>query len=99
MSEKEFNVQKLAELGCINLKDEQEIESVSRYLSAMLSLIDEVLSVEISDQISPMTHPNHLVCPFRSDQDSSYDLEAEVYRILAPEMDSKGLYQVPKVIE
>ena len=89
------DIQHIAELAKIQVSS-KEGEALSRKLSDILSLVEQMQAVE-TDTIEPLAHSiyqNQKLRPDLAHDDSSRDQ----YQALSPETQD-GFYLVPKVIE
>ena len=95
MSLEKEEVEKIAHLARISLT-ETDIPLYTRHLSDILTLIEQMNSVDTSG-LMPMAHPLDEVARLRPDSVSEVD-QREDFQTIAPQVEA-GLYLVPKVIE
>ena len=88
-------VQRIAKLARIEM-DATQIGSAQDKLNSILSLIDQLQSVDTTG-IEPMSHPMELSTRLREDQVTEHN-QREAFQAVAPQTEA-GLYLVPKVIE
>ena len=88
-------VQRIAKLARIEM-DATQIGSAQDKLNSILSLIDQLQSVDTTG-IEPMSHPMELSTRLRDDQVTEHN-QREAFQAVAPQTVA-GLYLVPKVIE
>ncbi len=88
-------VQRIAKLARIEM-DATQIGSAQDKLNSILSLIDQLQSVDTTG-IKPMSHPMELSTRLRDDQVTEHN-QREAFQAVAPQTEA-GLYLVPKVIE
>ncbi len=88
-------VQRIAKLARIEM-DATQIGSAQDKLNSILSLIDQLQSVDTTG-IEPMSHPMELSTRLRDDQVTEHN-QREAFQAVAPQTEA-GLYLVPKVIE
>ena len=89
------DVEKVAHLSRIAIS-EQDAENYTHDLANILSLVDQMQSVDTS-AIEPMAHPMDATQRLRTDQVCETDQRDHFQRI-APATEN-GLYLVPKVID
>ena len=89
------DVERIAHLARIEISA-AGAESVLRDLTDILSLIEQMRAVDVSD-VEPMSHARDVILRLRDDVVTEHDQHA-LYQSVAPQVDS-GLYLVPKVIE
>jgi aspartyl-tRNA(Asn)/glutamyl-tRNA(Gln) amidotransferase subunit C len=89
------DVQRLARLARIEI-DAGETRDVQAKLDAILSMIDDLLSIDTAG-IEPMAHAQDVMLPLRDDVVTEEDRHA-LFQRGAPSV-AAGLYLVPKVIE
>tara|TARA_Y100001936_G_C15823784_1_gene533081 strand:+ start:339 stop:629 length:291 start_codon:yes stop_codon:yes gene_type:complete len=95
MSISSENVKKIARLAALAL-DSEEIASLSRDLSKILELVEQMSAIE-TEGVSPSSHPLNLSQRLRKDEVTATN-QRELNLGNAP--DSKnGLFLVPKVID
>ena len=95
MSLDKDQVQHIATLARLNLKDDEYAESVEK-LSKIVDFVDQ-LSQADTEGVVPMAHPLDAVQRLRPDVVTETN-ERDRYQENAPSV-SDGLYLVPKVIE
>jgi len=88
-------VQQIAVLARLSLKDDEITESVDK-LSRIVDFVDQ-LSQASTDDVVPMAHPLDVSQRLRPDQVTESD-DRDHYQENAPSVEN-GLYLVPKVIE
>lgn len=88
-------VEKIAHLARLHIS-EDEVGEVTRRITDILSLIDEMQTVS-TDDVEPLAHPLDVVQRLRADEITETD-QRDKLQTLAPQAD-QGLYLVPRVIE
>ena len=88
-------VEKIAALAKLHLNEDEQVE-VAKRIRDILSLIDEMQSVE-TEAIDPMAHPLDAEQRLRNDEVTEAESRDEL-QSLAPEV-LDGFYLVPRVIE
>ncbi|MBM89284.1 MAG: Asp-tRNA(Asn)/Glu-tRNA(Gln) amidotransferase GatCAB subunit C [Gammaproteobacteria bacterium] len=88
-------VEKIAALAKLHLNEDEQVE-VAKRIRDILSLIDEMQSVE-TEAIDPMAHPLDAEQRLRNDEVTEAENRDEL-QSLAPEV-LDGFYLVPRVIE
>lgn len=95
MSLSSDDVAKIAHLARLAV-DPAETESLSRDLSNILDLVEQMQAVD-TDAVLPMAHPLEMSQRLRVDEVTETD-KRELYQSNAPQAEA-GLFLVPKVIE
>ncbi len=95
MSLKPEDVKRVAHLARIAI-DEQDIAGYAQSLSEILSLVEQMNSVD-TEGVTPMAHPMEASQRLREDEVTEED-QRERFQRIAP-LTQDGLYLVPKVIE
>jgi aspartyl-tRNA(Asn)/glutamyl-tRNA(Gln) amidotransferase subunit C len=88
-------IEKIASLSKIKL-DEEAIPEVTKRISAILDMVDQMQSVDTSS-VEPMANPLDAFQRLRADEVTESN-QRDDFQALAPEAEA-GLYLVPKVIE
>ncbi len=89
------DVEKIAHLARLHIDEAGTVE-VTRRISGILDLIDQMQAVDTAD-VAPLAHPFDAVQRLRSDEVTEVDQRDYLQRN-APATEN-GLYLVPKVIE
>lgn len=95
MSLDKNEVEQIAHLARLQLSAD-EVEKVADSVSDILSLIDQMQSVN-TDEVEPLAHPFDAIQRLRADVVNETD-QREYFQVQAPNSQD-GLYLVPKVIE
>ncbi len=95
MSLEKADVEKIAHLARLQI-EAQEIPEYTRNLSSILSLVEQMSSVDTTG-ITPMAHPLDIAQRLRADVVTEGD-QREKFLAIAPATEN-GLFLVPKVIE
>ena len=88
-------IEKIAHLARLHIS-ESETEEVATRITDILSLIDQMQSVD-TEAVEPLAHPLDLVQRLRADEITE-DNQRDRLQQLAPASED-GLYLVPKVLE
>jgi len=88
-------VEKIAQLARLHIS-EQDSAEVSRRISDILSLIDQMQSVDTAE-VKPLAHSFDAVQPLRADEVTESN-QRDALQQIAPATEN-GLYLVPRVIE
>jgi aspartyl-tRNA(Asn)/glutamyl-tRNA(Gln) amidotransferase subunit C len=88
-------IEKIAHLARLHI-DESETEEVATRITDILTLIDQMQSVD-TEAVEPLAHPLDLVQRLRADEITE-DNQRDRLQKLAPASED-GLYLVPKVLE
>jgi aspartyl-tRNA(Asn)/glutamyl-tRNA(Gln) amidotransferase subunit C len=89
------DVEKIAHLARLAV-DPAETESLSRDLSNILDLVEQMQAVD-TEGVLPMAHPLEMSQRLRADEVTEIN-QRELYQSNAPQAEA-GLFLVPKVIE
>ncbi len=95
MSLEKEDVEKIAHLARLQI-EAQEIPEYARNLSSILSLVEQMSSVDTTG-ITPMAHPLEVAQRLRADVVTEGN-QREKFQAIAPATEN-GLFLVPKVIE
>ncbi len=95
MSLEKADVEKIAHLARLQIT-EPEIPEYARNLSSILSLVEQMSSVDTTG-ITPMAHPLEVAQRLRADVVTEGN-QREKFQAIAPATEN-GLFLVPKVIE
>ncbi len=95
MAIEQDEIEKLAELARIRIKDEQ-IGEVTERITAILAMVDQLQAVDTS-AVEPMANPLDASQRLRADEVTEMN-RREAFQAIAPAVED-GLYLVPKVIE
>lgn len=89
-------IERIAHLARIAISP-SDIEFYTRNLSNIMSLIDELNSIN-TDGIAPMAHPLDIPQPMRKDKITETDQRALMQTLADPSAIKSGLYTVPKSV-
>jgi len=89
------DINKIAHLARLQI-DEEKIEKISHDISNILTLVDQLQSVN-TDDVEPMAHPTDATQILRADVVTETN-QREKLQSVAPNTED-GLFLVPKVIE
>ena len=89
------DVRRIARLARIAITEEESAQVLGR-LNRVLTLIDEMRSVDVSG-VEPMAHAQDVMLRLRDDAVTDSDQHA-LFQSIAPQVEA-DLYLVPKVIE
>ncbi len=95
MAIEQDEIEKLAELARIRIKDDQ-IGEVTERITAILAMVDQLQAVDTS-AVEPMANPLDASQRLRADEVTEMN-RREAFQAIAPAVED-GLYLVPKVIE
>ena len=95
MAIEQDEIEKLAELARIRIKDDQ-IGEVTQRITAILAMVDQLQAVDTS-AVEPMANPLDASQRLRADEVTEMN-RREAFQAIAPVVED-GLYLVPKVIE
>ena len=95
MAIEQDEIEKIAELARIRIKDEQ-IGEVTQRITEILHMVDQLQAVDTSG-VEPMANPLDATQPLRADRVTESN-RREAFQAIAPAVE-EGLYLVPKVIE
>lgn len=95
MSLDQQDIENIATLARVHL-DESEIAEVTQRITAILSMVDQMQSVD-TENIEPMANPMDATQRLRSDRVTEPNQRSE-FQEIAPSAE-EGLYLVPKVID
>ena len=95
MAIEQNEIEKLAELARIRIKDDQ-IGEVTERITAILAMVDQLQAVDTSE-IEPMANPLDASQRLRADEVTEMN-RRDAFQAIAPAVED-GLYLVPKVIE
>ena len=95
MSIEQSDIQSIAELARIRVRDDQLAEVTDR-IRGILSMVDQLQAADTAN-VEPMANPLDAIARLRADEVTETN-HRDAFQAIAPAVEN-GLYLVPKVIE